>query len=302
MINKNLFQIFKQGSKTYFYSSIFFPSIIRKDVFILYAFVRKTDNFVDSIPQKINEFYKFKELYYKRIKGEKTNDIVINTFVDLQKRKKFPQEWVDAFLDSMEKDITKKNYNTMNETIDYMYGSAEVIGLMMSKILGLDEKSFKYARYLGRSMQYINFIRDIYDDIYLGRRYLPTTELNKYGLESLEYDYVAKNEKMFKSFLRAQIEYYIHWLKKAEEGYKFIPKKYLIPIKTASEMYFWTALKIYKEPFLVYNKKIKPNISTIVSTIVLNLIENKNIKNKTHFLKNLNIDPNNYFLKVNEKD
>ena len=62
MINKSLFQIFKQGSKTYFYSSIFFPSIIRKDVFKLYAFVRKTDNYVDATPQDIDGFNNFKKL------------------------------------------------------------------------------------------------------------------------------------------------------------------------------------------------------------------------------------------------
>ena len=103
MINKSLFQIFKQGSKTYFYSSIFFPSIIRKDVFILYAFVRKTDNFVDAIPQQIEDYYKFKKLYYKGLNTGKTGDIVIDTFIDLQKRKNLQQNWIDAFLNSMEK-------------------------------------------------------------------------------------------------------------------------------------------------------------------------------------------------------
>jgi phytoene synthase len=170
-----------------------------------------------------------------------------------------------------------------------MYGSAEVIGLMMSKILELKEQSYEYAKYLGRSMQYINFIRDINDDIKLGRRYLPTEEMKKYGLESLDYNYVIKNKEKYKKFLRAQITYYLNWLKLAEEGYKFIPKKYLIPIKTASEMYFWTAMKIYKEPFLVYSEKIKPNISTIVSTVVMNLIENNNFNNKKYFYDMINI-------------
>jgi len=301
MINKSLFQIFKQGSKTYFYSSIFFPSIIRKDVFILYAFVRKTDNFVDSVPQKIDEFYRFKKLYYEAINGNKTEDIVINSFVDLQRRKFFQQEWVDAFLNSMEKDISKKDYNNIDETKEYMYGSAEVIGLMMSKILELKEQSYEYAKYLGRSMQYINFIRDIYDDIKLGRRYLPTQEMNKYGLESLDYNYVIKYKQKFKKFIRAQIVYYMDWLKIAEDGYKFIPKKYLIPIKTASEMYFWTAMKIYKEPFLVYSEKIKPNISTIVSTIVMNLVENNKINDKTHFYDKLNISHNQMNFEISKK-
>jgi phytoene synthase len=302
MLNKSLFQIFKQGSKTYFYSSIFFPSIIRKDVFILYAFVRKTDNYVDAIPQDIEGFYKFKNLYYKGIKGEKTGDIVIDSFIDLQERKKLDQKWIDAFLNSMEQDITKKSYETLDETINYMYGSAEVIGLLMARILGLNEKSYKYAKYLGRSMQYINFIRDILEDNNLGRRYLPTSELKKYGLKSLNYEYIIRNEKSFQNFLRAQIKYYINWLEKAEEGYNLIPKRFLIPVKTASEMYFWTAINIYKNPMLVYSKKIKPNISTIVSTIVMNLVENYKNNDKSHFFKEFNINSQNIFLKLNKNN
>jgi phytoene synthase len=291
MIHKSLFQIFKQGSKTYFYSTIFFPAIIRKDVFTLYAFVRKTDNYVDSSPQDIEGFYRFKKLYYKGIKDEKTGDIVIDSFINLQKRTPINQTWVDAFLNAMEQDLTKNTYDTLDETISYMYGSAEVIGLMMAKILKLNEKSFEYAKYLGRSMQYINFIRDILEDIDLGRRYLPSAELKKYGLESLDCDYVVKHEDAFKNFMKAQIDYYLTWLKKAEEGYKYIPKRYLIPIKTASEMYFWTAMKIYENPFLVYNKKIKPNISKIVSTIVMNLVENNKIQYKNLHFKNIDINP-----------
>jgi phytoene synthase len=302
MINKTLFQIFKQGSKTYFYSSIFFPSIIRKDVFTLYAFVRKTDNYVDATPQDIDGFNNFKNVYYKGIKGEKIDDIVIDSFIDLQKRKKLKQEWIDAFLNSMEQDITKKSYETLDETINYMYGSAEVIGLIMARILDLNEKSYDYARYLGRSMQYINFIRDIQEDITLGRRYLPTSELKKYGLESLDYDYIIKNQKSFNNFLRAQIKYYIKWLEKSEEGYNLIPKRFLIPVKTASEMYFWTAMEIFKNPLLVYNKKIKPNISTIVSTIVMNLVEKHKNNDKTNFFNEYKINQQKIFLKLNKKN
>jgi phytoene synthase len=61
MINKTLFSIFKQGSRTYFYSSLFFPSYLKKDVFSLYGFVRKADNLVDSIPQDIKGFYDLKK-------------------------------------------------------------------------------------------------------------------------------------------------------------------------------------------------------------------------------------------------
>jgi phytoene synthase len=278
MINKTLFSIFKQGSKTYFYSSLFFPSYTKKDVFTLYGFVRKADDYVDSIPQNVNGFYEFKNKYYDAINGKKTNDIVIDSFVNLMEKKKFDPSWVDAFLYSMEMDIKKSRYGTLDETLEYIYGSAEVIGLMMAKIINLPDESLEYAKYLGRSMQYINFIRDISEDIILGRIYFPTNEMNSYGILNLDYDFIKEKPNEFKNFIHKQLCYYCKWQKFAEDGYKYIPKRYLISIKTASEMYNWTAEQIFKNPFIVYQSKIKPQISQILSTTVMNIIDPKTLK------------------------
>ena len=273
MINKTLFSIFKEGSKTYFYSSIFFPTYIKKDVFALYGFVRKADNFVDSIPQNVNGFYDFKNKYYEAINGKKTNDIVIDSFVNLMQKRDFDPKWVDAFLKSMEMDIKKKRYENINETLEYIYGSAEVVGFMMSRIMNLPAQSYEYSKYLGRAMQYINFIRDIAHDVKLGRIYFPKCDMQKFGIDKLEYDYIKEKQDKFSNFLNQQLEYYCIWQQKAEEGYRFIPKRYLISIKTASEMYNWTAEQIYNNPLLVYNKKIKPQVSKIISTVIMNIID-----------------------------
>lgn len=280
MINKTIFSIFKEGSKTYFYSSIFFPTYIKKDVFTLYGFVRKADNLVDKVPQDINGFYEFKEKYYQARNGKKTDDIVINMFASLVDKKGLDPKWIDAFFNSMEMDITKSTYDTMDETLKYIYGSAEVIGLIMGKIMNLPKESFSCARYLGRSMQYINFIRDIAEDVKLNRIYFPKTDLKKYGIEKLDYDYIINYPEKFTEFIYKQLEYYCEWQKIAEEGYKYIPKRYLIPVKTASEMYNWTAEQIFKNPFIVYVKKVKPQVSQIVSTTIMNVIDPKSPKTK----------------------
>ncbi len=280
MINKTLFSLFKEGSKTYFYSSLFFPTYLRKDVFSLYGFVRKADNFVDSTPQNVMGFYDFKEKYYLAMDGKKSNDIVINSFVDLAERKKFNPKWTDAFLKSMESDITKSRYESIDETIDYMYGSAEVIGLYMAKIMNLPNEAQYYARYLGRSMQYINFIRDIAEDLNFGRIYMPVNEMKKIGIIKLDYDYVKKIPEKFISFIHNQLSYYLTWQKIAEKGYKYIPKRFLIPIKTASEMYNWTASQIYKDPFVIYCRKVKPLIKQIFTTTFLNMIDSEKLNYK----------------------
>ncbi len=292
MINKKIFSIFQQGSKTYFYSSLFFPTYTKKDVFTLYGFVRKADNYVDSIPQDANGFYEFKNKYYRALNGEITDDIVIDSFVDLSTRKNFDKKWVDAFLNSMEMDITKTRYQTLDETIDYIYGSAEVIGLMMAKIMNLPEESYDCAKYLGRAMQYINFIRDISEDIRLGRIYFPSTELEKHGLLNLDYETVKNQPEKFSAFIQEQLSRYCEWQNKAEEGYRYIPKRYLVSIKTASEMYKWTAEQIYKNPLIVYGLKVKPRIFKILSTTIMNIIDPRSTKRNPGFIcDNTNIVP-----------
>ena len=268
MIDKTLYSIFKEGSKTYFYSSLFFPMDVRSDVFVLYAFVRKADNFVDIMPQRKNEFYDFWNHYKTALAGKVSGDIIIDSFINLMDRKKFDEKWVQAFLQAMEMDLKRQRYMNLDETKKYMYGSAEVVGLMMASIMGLPKESFECARYLGRAMQYINFIRDIKEDLALGRQYLPQSDLRKCGLESVEYEHIKTHEKGFNEFIRKQIGYYEEWQRIAESGFPYIPKRYFIPIKTASDMYKWTAEQIKKSPTIVYTKKVKPSMPFIVSRFV----------------------------------
>ena len=263
------YKTFKQGSKTYFYSSLFFPREIRRDVFSLYGFVRVADDFVDAEPQDIAGFYRFKDEYHSAREGGHTDDVIISSFVELMQRRAFDPQWVDAFLASMEMDLTKKVHLTLDEALEYVHGSAEVIGLFMARIMGLAPDSHPYAMMLGRAMQYINFIRDIEEDRRLGRLYLP---LEGSGLCSLDYEHVCANGDAFCRFIKAQVERYREWQEEAEKGFAYIPRSYLIPIKTASDMYKWTARIIEHNPFIVYYEKAKPRRRRIVMQALWNTL------------------------------
>ncbi len=273
MVKQKIKSIFKRGSKTYYYSSIFFPKKVREDVSTLYSFVRMADDYVDAIPQQREEFFDFVSQYHKALNsGEKSGNLVIDEFISLIHKQDFDPEWIDAFLHSMEMDTYKDTYETIEGLKEYLYGSAEVIGLMMAKIMDLPEESYESARYLGRAMQYINFIRDVEEDIRLNRLYLPKKTLERYGLQSLNHDETSKYKKYFKDFINEQIDLYFEWQEKAEKGFKYIPRRYLIPIKTASDMYKWTARKIRIDPFSVYESKIKPSKLLIVKKGLTNIV------------------------------
>ena len=163
-------------------------------------------------------------------------------------------------------DLVKKDYENLGETLRYIYGSAEVIGLMMVRIMDLDGKALSPARLLGRAMQYINFIRDIREDLELGRTYLPRDELKEAGLASLEEAEAQRSPEGFRAFVRAQIRRFVQWQAEAEYGYGLIPRRLLIPIRTAADMYKWTARTIEADPFVVYREKVMPSRSRIIRT------------------------------------
>jgi len=264
--------IFKNGSKTYYYSSFFFPPKVKEDVFKLYSFVRVADDFVDTIPQKKEEFYEFRRRYERSLEGEETGDVVIDGFLEVMDRREFDPYWVDAFLNSMESDLYINSYETIESLMKYLYGSAEVVGLMMAKILDLPSESHQFARHLGRSMQYVNFIRDINEDLWLGRNYFPRRDFEDFGLVDLRPESTRLKPDGYTGFIRRQLDRLNQWQNLAEKGFRFIPKRYLIPIKTASEMYKWTAKMIYKDPFIVYERKVKPSVSRIVATVGKNTV------------------------------
>lgn len=260
-------EIFKKGSTTYYFSSIFFPANIRSKVATLYAYVRIVDDFVDNIPPDTNSFFTYK----KETLEKKTNNEIINNFLLLATENNFQDSWIEAFLQSMQNDLRKKIYETFEELESYMYGSANVIGYMMSAIMQLPEEAYHYAGLQGKAMQLINFIRDIKEDNELGRTYIPRTDMQKFKVVSLQ----PKNEEEKTQFIilvRYEIDKYFIIQNEAEKGYRYIPKQYLIPIKTASDMYKWTAKQIYRNPLIVFEKKVKPSKLHIFTTIITNFI------------------------------
>lgn len=260
---------FKAGSKTYFNSSLFFPERVRNEVFILYGFVRWADDYVDAVPQDADGFYAFRERYRKALNGSPANDTIIDSFVELSRLRGFDPAWTEAFLKSMEMDLTKREYHSLDETLEYIYGSAEVIGLFMARIMRLPIEAEMAACMLGRSMQYINFIRDIAEDLNFGRRYLP---LESFDLADLSYRETSAKPAEFRRFMETQTGRYKEWQALAEKGYGHIPRSYRIPIKTAGDMYTWSADQIERDPFIVYRRKVKPSKLRILSSICWNMI------------------------------
>lgn len=260
-------EIFEKGSKTFFNATKFFPEHVRRDVTILYAFVRVADQFVDEQPQRPLDFEVFcAELEHAR-QGRAVENQIVAHFAELEARYAFPRAWTDAFLESMRMDLTKNTYYSFGEVQAYCYGSASVIGLFIAAIIGAPAESYPHAESLGTAFQLINFIRDIEEDrTVLNRTYIPQDEIEQCQLASLKLEDTRKNPEGFRTLLAIQIERYQRMQKFGLEGIDYLPRAVRAAIMTAADMYDWTGKEILKNPYIIYNKKVKPSKLRILLT------------------------------------
>ena len=179
------------------------PSI-RQHIYNVYGFVRLADEIVDSFHDydKANLFDRFEEdLDWALAEGISVNPI-LNSFQHTVSKFNIDREYIDAFMKSMKMDLTKKVYQSTAEYKAYIYGSADVVGLMCLKIFVKgDQEKFdalkESAMRLGSAFQKVNFLRDLKADFEgLNRTYFPNTDLEaldetskKQIIEEIEADF-----------------------------------------------------------------------------------------------------------------
>jgi len=165
---------------------------IRSAIYNIYGFVRFADEIVDTFHDYKKEelFDDFEKEYYKALENGISLNPILNSFQATVKRYNITDDLVKSFLKSMRADLSKTAYETQEEYNEYIYGSADVVGLMCLKVFvdGDDEKYNELknaAMRLGSAFQKVNFLRDLKDDFeLLNRSYFPNVDLTSLDTES----------------------------------------------------------------------------------------------------------------------
>jgi phytoene/squalene synthetase len=178
---------------------------IRKDIYNIYGFVRFADEIVDSFHSynKSELFNSFCQDLDKALLNKISLNPILNSFQHTFHKYSIDRDLVDSFMKSMRMDLKKKKYSSVKEYKEYIYGSADVVGLMCLKVFvqGNEEqyeKLKKNAMKLGSAFQKVNFLRDIKaDQQNLKRSYFPNTQFNKLS-ESEKNEIVNEIEDDFR--------------------------------------------------------------------------------------------------------
>lgn len=213
-------------------------STIRPHIYNIYGFVRFADEIVDSFHQypKKELLDRFEEDLDLCLTQRISLNPILNSFQETVHAFQIDRELIDAFMRSMRWDLDKKVYATEADYKAYIYGSADVVGLMCLKVFVKGDRN-KYdelkpaAMALGSAFQKVNFLRDLKDDFKeLNRTYFPSVNFNQFDENSkheiileIEQDFANALEGIFKLPMEAQFgvytayKYYTKLLKKLKK-------------------------------------------------------------------------------------
>mgnify|MGYP005741016973 FL=1 len=201
--------VIKRYSTSFYFSSSLLSKDVRQDIFNIYGFVRLADEIVDTFhdfPKK-ELLEDFEKELWRSIENKISLNPILNSFQFTVNKYSISKDLISSFLNSMKMDLEKKEYNSIEEYKKYIYGSADVVGLMCLRVFvqgsenQYDELS-KSAISLGSAFQKVNFLRDLKDDSnILNRVYFPNVDMNNFTEESKK-EIILEIEKDFKNAIK----------------------------------------------------------------------------------------------------
>ena len=259
-------RITKKYGTSFYFATQFFPREVREGIYAIYAFARIPDEIVDDpnltdAAEATAKLSAWVDRWRAAMAAGSSDDAVLNAIVRSFYKYKIPSEDCEAFLKSMFQDEAKYSYANYAELEDYMYGSAGVIGLMVTRVVGYSsDDAFEYAKKLGYAFQLTNFLRDIREDYEdLHRVYMPVDELRQFGLSVNDISSHTRDQR-FVEFMKFQIERNRQIYREALPGIKLLHWRGRLAVRVSYVLYKAILGEVERANYNVYKARVRTNI------------------------------------------
>ena len=250
-------RITRDNGTTYYWGTMLLPPERRRHVYAVYALCRLADDIVDAPSATRGDHVRetgaaltaFRDRVADVLDGGSTDDSVLAAIGDSFARCAIPRENVDRFFNAMAQDLTVATYETWEDLVAYMEGSAAVIGEMMLPVLRpRSPEAFEPARALGFAFQLTNFLRDIGEDLDRGRVYVPQVDLRRFGADPWERRVTPEWRQVMRFEIARNRELYAQ----ANAGIPLLPPSSARCVATARELYARILAKIEARDYDVF--------------------------------------------------
>jgi len=249
----------KAYGTTYYAATFVLPRVKRHHVHALYGFCRYADDIVDELgpaPVDVREkaLTDFGERFFADLDDGDSDDPVLKAVVHTVKAFSIDPDCFRRFLRSMTMDLTVATYDTFDDLLEYMDGSAAVIGEMMLPILEPSSPAaVPHARDLGIAFQLTNFLRDVSEDLDRGRVYLPQEDVRRFGASAGERRVSASWRKLMRYEIARTREYYAS----ADLGIPYLPPASARCIRAARRLYSAILDQIEASDYDVFTRRAR---------------------------------------------
>lgn len=250
-------KVIARHSKSFYKAFSLLPKEKRKAVWAIYAFCRTVDDIVDEGSNSKEELEQFKRDFQEFLTGiyDSGNSMWV-ALADVFENYEMDIEAFSGLITGQEMDLTINRYQTMDELLNYSYYVASTVGLMLLPVLAPGKTGIlkEAAISLGYAMQITNILRDIGEDLEMGRIYLPEEIMEKYELHEDELragivspQFIAVWEELAE---KAEFHY-----KKSFETINEYPISSRVPVKGAALVYREILVTIRSKEYNVFREK-----------------------------------------------
>lgn len=238
--------------RTFYLATLLLPPHKRPYVHALYGFARYADELVDGARQQPERLAEWSA----RFAAGATDDVTLPAIQDTIRRWDIPREHFTAFLAAMRADLTVTEYQTYDDLLGYVHGSAAAIGRQMLPILEpTPAAADDYAGELGVAFQLTNFIRDVGEDLRRGRVYLPMADLAHFGV-TRELLAAGVVDGRIRRLLAYEIARTRELLRNAEPGIRLLDPTSRPCIETARRLYGGILDEVERADYQVLDRRL----------------------------------------------
>lgn len=252
--------------RTYYLATALLPPMVRPHVHALYGFARWADDIVDDTSSPLSTQDKLARLddldrgLDDPSVGGSAGAAVLPSVRHTIATFDLDRAWFTSFLLSMRMDLSVTDYPTFGDLMTYVHGSAEVIGLQMSAVLGHPTVPrhvvAPYAADLGTAFQLANFCRDVAEDHARGRVYLPSEDLDAYGVSRLDLAGPVTSPAV-QALLAFEVYRARSILHNAELGTRLLSADARPAIQTATTLYGGILDEVEKADYRVLDHRVR---------------------------------------------
>ena len=251
----------RKTGRNFYFSFLTLPRRLFRDMCVLYAFMRHTDDLGDSDELSLSErrtaLTRWRAALDCALKGECDNCRILPAMAHVAAKYKIPVEYLHDVIEGVESDLSPRSFASFSELSRYCYQVAGAVGLCCIHIWGFrDEKARAYAIDCGTAFQLTNILRDLSDDARMGRVYLPQEDLDRFGYSSDDLINGVRDER-FRALMQFQVSRASDYYARGAELYQYLSPAGRPVLSAMFRIYSSLLREIEKRDYDVFTRRVR---------------------------------------------